>query len=79
MHVCNNILLAILEVHKFYIKFSRKSPNRFATVWVIDQPIRSFPGFLGARNTMVQIVLYYKYVCVVFYVNFNIICNITTT
>ena len=44
--------------------------NQFAAVRVIDQTIGSFLAFLGARNTMVQLVFY---VCVEFYANYKII------
>ena len=47
--------------------------NQFAAIRVIDQTVGSFLGFLGARNTMVQLVFCYKYVCAEFYANYNII------
>ena len=47
--------------------------NQFAAVRVIDQAIGYLLGFLGARNTMVQLVFCCKYVCVEFYANFKII------
>ena len=53
--------------------------NQFAAIRVIDQTVGSFLGFLGARNTMVQLVFCYKYVCVEFYANIGLFCNIVTT